>query len=460
MLMGIRLQAHPTANQKLVLSRWMGCARFIWNAKCDEDNYLSSFAKKYLPVGTYAPFDQSYSQYKNDVLSPWLSQCPSQILRNSTVNWFETYKHFLKGECGKPQKKKKSDGGSIHLTKELFRFETCEDGVIRLWIGAIKNNIGYLSIKNHGPYGPPKSIYIKKKNGEYSVSFCYDDGVDDSTLSTQAAHLEYLKGATQEFLDGCTVGVDRGVVRPVQAGADVFDFTPEQKRKKQVKEKALQRYQRRMARQKKGSQRRNKTKNKIGKNHRKIANIRKDFCHKVSHSIVGKKETKVIIFEDLKTKNMTKSPKAKADGSGRWQRNGARAKAGLNKAILDKGWHQLETFTKYKAHRAGKAFFKIPAHFTSQECAGCGHTHPNNRKSQDRFCCDGCGHTDNADYNAAKVIKRRAIKFLLDSGTELSGRGVLLDSGRGAVSKTREAKATRARSNEASKKKRTVVQAA
>jgi putative transposase len=53
--------------------------------------------------------------------------------------------------------------------------------------------------------------------------------------------------------------------------------------------------------------------------------------------------------------------------------------------------------TKYKAYRAGKAVFKVPAHHTSQECADCSHIHPDNRKSQELFICDNCGHTDNAD---------------------------------------------------------------
>ena len=60
MLTGIRLQAHPTKEQKPVLSQWMGCGRYVWNAKCDEDKYLTRFARKYLPVKTYAPFDLQY----------------------------------------------------------------------------------------------------------------------------------------------------------------------------------------------------------------------------------------------------------------------------------------------------------------------------------------------------------------------------------------------------------------
>lgn len=461
MLIGIRLQAHPTSHQKLILSQWMGCARFVWNAKCDEDRYLGSYARRYLPIGTYAPIDQKFSQYKDDDLSPWLSECPSQLLRNSAVNWYQTYQKFLRGECGKPRRKKKSDGGSIHLTKEVFRFEKCEDGVTRLFIGTKTNNIGYLSIKNHGPYQIPKSIYIKKRHGEYWVSFCYEDDLDESSLLTQEENLKYLRGADRDFLENHVVGIDRGVVRPVQAGGDVFDLGPEQKKNKRDKEQYIKRYQRRLAKQKKGSKRRYKTKQKIARCYQKIANIRKDFCHKTSRKIVDNPQNRVIVLEDLRTRNMTSKPKAKQTDIGRWEKNGANAKAGLNKSILDKGWHQLESYIKYKSYRAGKAWFKVPAYQTSQECAACSHTHPGNRKSQDRFQCESCGHTDNADRNAAEVIKKRAINLILDPGSGLSKRGVLLaDTGRGATSKTRRAKASRARGSEASKKKRKAAKAA
>jgi transposase len=55
-------------------------------------------------------------------------------------------------------------------------------------------------------------------------------------------------------------------------------------------------------------------------------------------------------------------------------------KSGLNRSILGQSWHRLEAYTKYKAHRANKAFFKVAAHHTSQECAECEHVHPGNRQ--------------------------------------------------------------------------------
>ena len=148
MLQGIKLKANPKNHQKTILSQWMGCARYIWNAKVIENKEKrgklnSKETKKYPSV------DKTYSKYKNKETTPWLYQCPSQILRNSVSNWADTYQKFFKKLCGRPKLKKKDGRGSAYLTRELFKFEKCKDGVTRLFIGSKNNNIGYLSIKNH-----------------------------------------------------------------------------------------------------------------------------------------------------------------------------------------------------------------------------------------------------------------------------------------------------------------------
>ena len=180
-------------------------------------------------------------------------------------------------------------------------------------------------------------------------------------------------------------------------------------------------------------------------------------------SLVSNPKHGVFILEDLKLQNMTKKPKPKQDkATGKWLKNKARAKAGLNKALLAQGLYKFEVFLKYKAKRALKPVFKINPYKTSQECANCGHTQADNRKSQALFICTQCGNVDNADQNAAKVIKKRAINYLLDSGTELSGKGVLtpkLDTGRGAQLRQTRRKSCSATSSETSKKKSSVLSA-
>jgi putative transposase len=426
MLTGIRLRANPTDSQKLTLSQWMGCARVIWNAKCDEERYYRTFARKYAPVGTYAPLDQTTAQFKDKELTPWLSQCPSQILRNSAVNWYSTYQKFMKGVCGRPKRKTKTDQASIHLTREVFRFDHCADGNVRLFIGTKTNNIGYLSFKAHASFNAPNSLYIRKERGQYYVSFCYDNGAP--LAPTNDEHLAFLHGADRDWLDAHTIGIDRGVAVPVHAGFAEFDYSASQKGRMERAQRYIKRLQRRLARQKKGSNRRNRTKMRISRQYGKQADIRNDFAHQTSRSIVN--AGKVFIFEALKTSRMTRKPKAKQDESGHYLPNQAKAKAGLNKAILNVGWHRIEAFTQYKANHGGKACFRIPAPYTSQECAECGHTHPDNRKTQSAFICGSCGHTDNADNNASRVIKGRAINLILDTGTVLRDGVLTLRTGR------------------------------
>jgi len=66
---------------------------------------------------------------------------------------------------------------------------------------------------------------------------------------------------------------------------------------------------------------------------------------------------------------MTKVLKPKkAQENGKYLPNGAAAKAGLNKAILESAWGKIKLFTVYKAGRANKLVIAVPPQGTSQEC--------------------------------------------------------------------------------------------
>ena len=72
----------------------------------------------------------------------------------------------------------------------------------------------------------------------------------------------------------------------------------------------------------------------------------------------------------------------------------SRAKAGLNRAILSSCWGLFVLFLSYNSRRAGKLVLKVSPQFSSQECARCGHIHPDNRPSLTEFVCQRCGLTD------------------------------------------------------------------
>ena len=84
-----------------------------------------------------------------------------------------------------------------------------------------------------------------------------------------------------------------------------------------------------------------------------------------------------------------------------------RQKAGLNRVILNAGWHQFATILTYKMEERGGLVVTVPARLTSQTCAACGVVDARSRESQARFVCVSCGHADHADINAAVSIERR-----------------------------------------------------
>ncbi|MGW3646402.1 zinc ribbon domain-containing protein [Streptomyces sp. NPDC000878] len=79
-----------------------------------------------------------------------------------------------------------------------------------------------------------------------------------------------------------------------------------------------------------------------------------------------------------------------------------RQKAGLNRAILDKGWHSFELAVRNRARHTGAEVCTVNPAYTSVTCPVCGHTHPDNRESQTKFACRVCGHLEHGDTVAAK----------------------------------------------------------
>lgn len=158
--------------------------------------------------------------------------------------------------------------------------------------------------------------------------------------------------------------------------------------------------QRKLAKKVKFSSNWKKQKDKLQKLYYKISNIRKDFLHKSSDAI--SKKYAVVVMEDLKVSNMSKSASGTIDAPGR----NVAAKSGLNKSILDQGWFEFRRQLGYKLDWRGGNLLVIPPQYTSQACSQCGCVDKENRKTQAKFKCTVCGFEANADYNAAINILR------------------------------------------------------
>lgn len=163
----------------------------------------------------------------------------------------------------------------------------------------------------------------------------------------------------------------------------------------------LAKRQRQLAKKQKGSNNRKKEKVKVAKVHRKLRRQRENFLHTWSHRYA--KNHSVVVIEDLKLKNMTRSARGTESEPGR----NVAQKAGLNRALLDVAPGRFASMLEYKTERHGGVVEHVPAAYSSQECSVCGHVASENRPTRSRFCCMACGHEDHADTNAAKVLMQR-----------------------------------------------------
>jgi putative transposase len=202
------------------------------------------------------------------------------------------------------------------------------------------------------------------------------------------------------------VGIDLGVTHFAALSHGSFIDHPRYLRKA---EKKLGSAQQALARKKRGSHRRTKAGQRVVRCHRKIANQRKDFHHKASRKLVN--QYQVMVFEDLQVKNLTKAPAPKQDENGKYVPNGAAAKAGLNKSILDAGWSTFTQMVSVKAAWAGRTIIFVDPSKTSQICPNCGAVCK--KTLDERWHSCSCGCELDRDTASAKVILDLGRKHLL-----------------------------------------------
>lgn len=215
---------------------------------------------------------------------------------------------------------------------------------------------------------------------------------------------------------GVSAGADVGVavavaVADTAGGTDLID-NPDWASVTGPRVAALQA---KAARQKKGSNRRRRTLDEIARLKAKDRRRRKDWAHQTSRRLVDRYDE--LAVEKLNVAGMTRAPNPKpnpdhtpdhpdpAGGQPEFLPNGAAAKAGLNRKILDVGWSQLAAMIAYKAEEAGRRLETVKPPYTSQTCHTCGHVSPDNRDGT-VFACEApdCGNEDHADLNAARNI--------------------------------------------------------
>jgi putative transposase len=252
--------------------------------------------------------------------------------------------------------------------------------------------IGHVKLRMHRSLrGTPKTITVVRTGTRWQLNvYCSD-------VAPRKLHAS-----------GNAVGIDVGVNSAIATSDGRLVDNP---RHLQRAAAAIARTQRRLARQERESKRRANTRDALARLQRRVANQRRDFLHKQSRVLINQYD--LVVIEDLKVAAMTRRPHPVSNGSGGFAPNGAAAKAGLNSSILDVAWARFRSMLSYKAEEAGRELLVVNPRFTSQRCASCGDTRPENRTGT-QFRCVACGHEENADVNAAVNILRAGLAQRLE----------------------------------------------
>ena len=277
--------------------------------------------------------------------------------------------------------------------KALDRWDSVEwprDGDGCRWkpgIGRVHlQGVGHIKVHAHRAVeGRVKTISLKREGRRWYV-----------VLSCEDVPARPLQAT------GRQVGVDVGVARFATTSDGEIIPNPKFLR---TCARELAAAQQVLARKKRGSSNRRRAKAKIGEVHRRIRNRRSDFHHKTARSLV--QACDMVALENLNTAGMTKrpAPKPDPDRPGEFLPNGAAAKAGLNKSILDAGWNQFANILTAKVEETGRRIVFVNPACTSIDCHLCGARC--SRPQQDTVICPVHGPLD-ADINGARNIATRA----------------------------------------------------
>ncbi|MFE7720765.1 RNA-guided endonuclease InsQ/TnpB family protein [Nocardia rhizosphaerihabitans] len=349
----------PTPGQRIALSRAFGCARVVFNDAVAARRAAHDAGQ---PFPTDAVLSKMLTETKRMPQRAWLSEVSAVVLQQALADANSAYRNFFASLSGKRKGRKvgaprfrsrRDSRQSIRFTSNA-RFKVLGNGRLRL------PKIGDVPVRwSRSLPSVPSSVTVTlDSTGRYHALFVVD--VAGQPLPTARSEVGIDLGLTHFAVtsDGCKVA------------------NPRIARKAAVK---LRRAQKELARREKGSTNRSKSVRKVAKIHGRVRDIRRDWLHKLSATMI--RENQAVYVEDLAVSGM--------------------ARTTLARSVHDAGWSMFVDMLEYKAKRHGRTFGKVSRWFPSTRmCSKCGMTGEGKPLSVREWTCS-CGVVHDRDVNAA-----------------------------------------------------------
>jgi len=367
LLKAYKFRIYPTNAQETVLEQTLETCRRVYNKTLAlrKDEYEATKTS----ISLFETNKQLTQWKKEEPI--YLKKVHSQVLQNVQVRVDLAFQAFFRRvkidplNAGYPRFKARGRYDSITYPQPGTAFRI-RSGCVEL------SKIGLVKVKQHRAIeGTPKTCTVSKTwTGKWFVCI--------------ACEVEPKPKPEREFK---SVGIDLGV-RTLCALSNGEEVQPP--RFFMQDEKILAKAQRKLSAAEKGSKLRKKCKKVVAHIHEHITNKRKDFCDKLSLSLV--QTYSFIAFEDLEIDEMVQ-----------------RSDCYIEKHIYDAAWNQLVSRTRCKAEDAGTTVVLVNPCNTTKTCSQCGTLVPKDRNEKVHNC-PACGLSIGRDLNAAINILRLGLQ--------------------------------------------------
>lgn len=350
MLKTYKYRLIPSRKQNAALVRTLDLCRNLYN--CALEQRRMQRTNPFAQMREVTDLKNAFSEYQN--IHAHVLQNVIKKLGRSFENFFRRIKTGQKP--GFPRFKSKDRFDSFAFNNTGFKLAGRYLQISK--IGAVKLRLSRPLPEN----SVIKSLVIKRSGSNWHACFAVE--YPPQTLPVSDA----------------VVALDMGIENFAALSDGTFIPNP---RIYESEQAPLRRAQRRVARRKKGSHRRQRAVELLRKVHERIANRRLDFLHKESTKLVRKYGT--IAVEDLNIKGL--------------------AQGILAKQVQDASWARFVQLLSYKAEEAGRKLIAVDPKYTSQTCPDCGIIKKKSLSEREHRC--ECGSRMYRDTAAAKIILGR-----------------------------------------------------
>ena len=376
---GYKYELQVNNKERTRLTQCSGIARFTWNWG------LADRLQRYKEQKGNNRYTDAMKQHKllnrlKQTEFPWMYEVSKCVPQDALRDLEQAFQHFYrdrkqakannrKSRVGFPKFKKK------YKAKDSFRLM----GTIKVFPQQRRvqlPRLGQLRVKETPVFPSTTRILsatVSRTANRWYVAFTVEE---EQAIPTRG----YEK----------VLGLDAGLTRFITLSSGILVPKPMFLLKRVKK---LQRLSKAHSRKQSGSNNRRKSAQRLSNFHAKVANIRKDFHHKLSHTLV--KSHDVLVVEDLYIKGLIKNKKQ----SRHW---------------ADLAHGEFRRLLTYKSAKNGVLLVEADRWFPSSKlCSNCLMYHPKLTLKDRIFCCPFCGLEFDRDYNAALNLEQYFYSYIL-----------------------------------------------